>query len=81
MDDDEIEYYSEKVRAYEGHHITAELSKLYHNLRALNEDDKITSEEDESKEKVSKELAILKRRIGVLEQEMGRRKKAGSWVW
>jgi hypothetical protein len=81
MEDDENEYYSEKVRVCEGHHLTTELSKLYQNLRALNEDDKITSEADERKEKVSKELAILKRRIGVLEQEIGRRKKDSSWVW
>jgi len=80
-DDNEIEYYSEKVRGYEGHRLTAELSKLYHDLKAMNEDDKITSYVDERKEKVSNEIEMLKRRIGVLEQEIGRRKKDSSWVW
>lgn len=47
----------------------------------MNEDDEITPEADERKEKISKEIEITKRRIGVLEQEIGRRKKDGSWIW
>jgi hypothetical protein len=79
--DDDFEDYSEKVRTYEDRRLTTELSKLYHDLKAMNEDDKITPEDDERKEKITNELEGTKRRIGVLEQEIGRRKKDGSWAW
>ena len=42
----EIENYSEKVTVYEGRRLTTELSKLYSELKAMNEDDKITPELD-----------------------------------
>jgi len=80
-DDYEIENYSEKVRTYEDPRLTTELSKLYRDLKAINEDDKLTPEADERKEKISIKLENTKRRIGVLEQEIGRRKKDGSWGW
>jgi hypothetical protein len=80
-DDDVIEDYLEKVRMYEDRRITTELSKLYRDLKAMNEDDKVTPETDVRKEKISNEIRIAKRRIGVLEQEIGRRKKDDSWIW
>jgi len=80
-DDYEIENYSEKVRTFEDPRLTTELSKLYRDLKAMNEDDKLTPEADERKEKISIKLENTKRRIGVLEQEIGRRKKDGSWGW
>ena len=79
--DYEIENYSEGVRTFEDRRLTTELSKLYRDLKAMNEDDKVTPEEDQRKEKISLELEITKRKIGVLEEEIGRRKKDGSWTW
>ena len=80
-DDYEIENYSEKVRTFEDRRLSTELSKLYRDLKAMHEDDNVTSEEDQRKEKISLELEITKRKIGVLEEEIGRRKKDGSWTW
>jgi hypothetical protein len=80
-DDYEIENYSEGVRTFEDRRLTTELSKLYRDLKAMHEDDTVTPEEDQRKEKISLELKITKRRIVVLEEEIGRRKKDGSWTW
>ncbi len=69
--DDEIEKFAESLRTLDDHQLTSELSKLYHYLKSLgpNEDQKVLN------------LEIVKRKIGALEEEIGRRKKDGAWIW
>ena len=71
--DDEIEGFSESLRALEDHQLTGELSKLYHYLKSVDH-----AVFDEKKDF---ELTMTKRKIGSLEEEIGRRKKDGAWIW
>ena len=69
--DDEIEKFSEGLRALDDHQLTGELSKLYHYLKSV----------DQETSTRKKTLRMTKRKIGSLEEEMGRRKKEGAWSW
>jgi hypothetical protein len=71
--DDEIERFSEGLRALEDHQLTGELSKLYHYLKSV--------DHETFDEKKDFELTMTKRKIGSLEEEIGRRKKDGAWSW
>jgi len=71
--DDEIEGFSESLRSLEDHQLTGELSKLYHYLKSLDHAEGSSTEDTD--------LDLVKRKIGALEEEMGRRKKEGAWIW
>ncbi|MFI5420608.1 MAG: hypothetical protein ACHQ1H_06540 [Nitrososphaerales archaeon] len=73
--DDEIERFAESLRALEDHQLTGELSKLYHYLKSVDH------EKETFDEKKDFELTMTKRKIGSLEEEIGRRKKDGAWSW
>ncbi len=73
--DDEIERFSEGLRTLQDPQLTGELSKLYHYLKSLD------PEKGNFDGKKDYELALLKRKIGSLEEEIGRRKKEGVWIW
>jgi len=78
--DDEIEKFAESLRNFEDHKLTGELSKLYHDLKSLDHGSP-SLEEDEQEDQADNGLAIIKRKIGALEEEIGRRKKEGVWSW
>jgi hypothetical protein len=80
-DDDSIEMYAESLRNREDHQLTTELSKSYSRLKILNEEERIDPEGSEDRERVLDELATIKRKIGALEEEIGRRKKNDAWSW
>ena len=67
--DDAIEKFSESLRTMDDHKLTSEMSKLYHYLKSVEGRDE--PEDDE----------MVKRKIGSLEEEIGRRKKEGVWIW
>ncbi len=67
--DDEIERFSEGLRTLQDPQLTGELSKLYHYLKSLD------LEKGNFDGKKDYELALLKRKIGSLEEEIGRRKR------
>ncbi len=69
--DDEIEKFAEGLRVLEDHQLSGEWSKLYHYLKSL----------DPNEDQKSLKLEIVKRKIGSLEQEIGRRKKDNVWIW
>jgi hypothetical protein len=71
--DDEIERFSESLRTLDDHQLTGDLSKLYHYLKSV--------EHEESSGNTDPDLDMIKRKIGSLEEEMGRRKKDGVWIW
>jgi hypothetical protein len=79
--DEEIERYSEGLRNQENHYLTGELSRYYHKLKLLNEEERITPEDSEDRERILDELPVVKQKVGALEEEIGRRKKNGSWTW
>jgi hypothetical protein len=80
--DDSIERFAESLRNFDGHKLTSELSKFYHDLKSLDhrvepgveKNGQFDNHEDDT-------LAIIKRKIGALEEEIGRRKKEGAWTW
>src|SRR5215470_12040742 len=81
-DDEEIEKFSESLRSFENHNLTQEFSKLYHRLRILGEEERITPVSDnERKESLMSESYSVKRKIGAVEEEIGRRKKENAWNW
>jgi hypothetical protein len=69
--DEEVEGYSEELRSRESRELTSELSKFYHRLKNL----------EETKNPDDNELTLLRRKIGALEEEIGRRKKIDAWPW
>ena len=73
--DDQIERFSESLRSLEDPQLTGQLSKLYHDLKSLDHG------KENFDEKKDFELAMIKRKIGSLEEEIGRRKKDGVWIW
>jgi hypothetical protein len=82
FDDAEIERFSEGLRTYTNHNLTQELSKLYHRMRILNKEEKITPKRNvDRKESIRNDLFSIKRKIGAVEEEIGRRKKNNSWNW
>jgi hypothetical protein len=79
--DDEIERFAESLRNLESHELTEELSRSYTRLKILNEEERINPEGSEEVERVLYEQSVLRRKIGALEEEIGRRKKNNSWPW
>ena len=79
--DEEIERYAEGLRIRESRELSGEVSKSYSRLKTLNEEEKIDPEGSEEKERVLDEQALLRRKIGALEEEIGRRKKNDAWPW
>jgi hypothetical protein len=80
-DDDSIEVFAESLRNREDHQLTTELSKSYSRLKILNEEEGIDPEGSEDRDRVLDELVTIKRKIGALEEEIGRRKKNNVWSW
>jgi len=79
--DEEIEIYAESLRNRENRELSGELAKSYSRLRVLSEEERIDPEGSEDREKVLDEQVILRRKIGALEEEIGRRKKNDAWAW
>jgi len=80
-ENDDIEQYSESLRIRESHNLTTELSKTYSRLKIMTEEERINPEGSEDLERVLNEQAFLRRKIGALEEEIGRRKKNETWPW
>ena len=80
-DDEELEIFAEGLRTHESRDLATELSKAYTQLKALNEEERISREGSEEREHVLDEQALLRRKIGALEEEIGRRKKNDAWPW
>jgi hypothetical protein len=80
-EDEEIERYSEGLRNRESRDLASELGQAYSRLKVLGEEERVNPEGSEDRERVLEELALLKRKIGALEEEIGRRKKNDSWPW
>jgi hypothetical protein len=73
--DDEIERFSESLRTLDDHQLTGDLSRMYHYLKSAEHGvEPIVQDSDTN-------LDLVKRKIGALEEEMGRRKKEGVWIW
>lgn len=79
--DDEIERYAEDLRIRESRCLTEELDKSYLRLRTLSEEERINSKEIKDRDRDFEELALVRRKIGALEEEIGRRKKNSAWPW
>jgi len=79
--DEEVERFSESLRNHESHFLTQELSKFYKRLKILNEEERINPEGSDERERILDDQTLVKRKIGAIEEEMGRRKKNNSWVW
>ena len=79
--DDEIEKFAESLRIFEDHRLTGELSKLYHDLKSLDHGSPSLEKDGQDEDQDENGLAITKRKIGALEEEIGRRKKEGVWTW
>jgi hypothetical protein len=80
-EDEELERFSEGLRVRESRDLTSELSQAYSRLKVLGEEEQINQEGSEDQERVLTDLALLRRKIGALEEEIGRRKKNESWPW
>jgi hypothetical protein len=80
-EDDEIEQYSESLRNRESRELTTELSKAYSRLKTRVEEERVNPEGSEDRERVLNEQVVLRRKIGALEEEIGRRKKNEAWPW
>ena len=80
-EDEEVERFSEGLRIRESRDLTSELSQAYTRLKVLGEEERINPEGSEDQERVLTDLALLRRKIGALEEEIGRRKKNESWPW
>ena len=81
MYDDEVERFSENLRNRESRELATELSKSYSHLKTLKDEERVSPEGSEEREKILDELALLQRKIGALEEEIGRRKKNDAWPW
>ncbi len=79
-EDDEIEQFSEGLKIQESRELAAELSQAYTRLKIL-EEEQLDAEASDASERDVDELALLRRKIGALEEEIGRRKKNESWPW
>jgi hypothetical protein len=75
-EDDLVEEYAEGLRSREDHELVGELSRSYSRLKMLG-----TEEGSEDRENVIGDIAMLRRKIGALEEEIGRRKKNDAWAW
>ena len=80
-EDEELEIYAENLRSRESRELASELSKSYSKLKTLDEEERINPEVSEDRERVLMEQATLRRKIGALEEEIGRRKKNDAWPW
>jgi hypothetical protein len=81
MNDDEVEDFAETLRNRESRDLAEELSKSYAQLKILGEEEGIDPEGGEERERVLDDQALLRRKIGALEEEIGRRKKNDAWPW
>ncbi len=80
-DDEELEIYAESLRSRESRDLASEQSRYYSRLKTLGEEEQINPEGSEDMERVLEEQALLRRKIGALEEEIGRRKKNDAWPW
>jgi hypothetical protein len=80
-DDDEVEMFAESLRSRESRELTSEQSRFYARLKALDEEERSTPEDSEDRERVLHDEALVRRKIGAVEEEIGRRKKEETWPW
>jgi hypothetical protein len=80
-DDEEIEVFAEGLRDRESRSLSTELSSAYTRLKVLDEEERINPEGSPDRERTIRELALQRRKIGALEEEIGRRKKNEAWPW
>ncbi|HYB03035.1 MAG TPA: hypothetical protein VED17_01145 [Nitrososphaerales archaeon] len=80
-EDEEIERYSESLRNRESRDLATELGQAYSRLKLLGEEERVNPEGSEDRERVLEEQVLLRRKIGALEEEIGRRKKNEAWPW
>lgn len=80
-DGEKLEIFAEGLRTRESRDLATELSKFYTRLKTLNEEERISSEGSAQRGRVLDEQDLVRRKIGALEEEIGRRKKNDSWPW